>query len=83
MAAPRLKPDRADHAELLSQDAVRIGGLARTSPPLGALLARTAFLIVLVIVTVLALFPHLEPLRFSRRLFCLSHATIASSSVSA
>ncbi len=60
MAAPRLKPDRADHAELLSQDAVRIGGLALTSPPVGELIARTAFLIVLVIVTVLALFPHLQ-----------------------
>ena len=60
MAAPRLKPDRADHAELLSQDAVRVGGLALTSPPVGELIARTAFLIVLVIVTVLALFPHLQ-----------------------
>ncbi len=60
MAAPRLKPDRADHAELLSQDALRIGGLALTSPPVGELIARTAFLIVLVIVTVLALFPHLQ-----------------------
>ncbi len=60
MAAPRLKPDRADHAGLLSQDAVRIGGLALTSPPVGELIARTAFLIVLVIVTVLALFPHLQ-----------------------
>ncbi len=60
MPAPRLKPDRADHAELLSQDAVRIGGLALTSPPVGELIARTAFLIVLVIVTVLALFPHLQ-----------------------
>ncbi len=60
MAAPRLKPDRADHAELLSQDAVRIGGLALTSPPVGELIARTAFLIVLMIVTVLALFPHLQ-----------------------
>ena len=60
MAAPRLKPDRADHAGLLSQDAVRIGGLALTSPPVGELIARTAFLIVLVIVTALALFPHLQ-----------------------
>ncbi len=60
MAASRLKPDRTDHAELLSQGAVRIGGLALTSPPVGKLILRTAFLIVLAIVTVLALYPRLQ-----------------------
>ncbi len=60
MAAPRVDPDCADHAELLSQDAVRTGGLALTSPPVGELILRTAFLIVLAIVTVLALYPRLQ-----------------------
>ena len=60
MAAPRLKPGCADHAGLLSQDAMRIGGLALPSPPVGELILRTAFLIVLVIVTVLTLYPHLQ-----------------------
>ena len=57
MAAPRLKPGCA---ELLSQDAVRTGGLALTLPPAGKLALRTAFLIVLAVVIVLALYPRLQ-----------------------
>ena len=34
--------------------------LALTSPPVGKLILRTAFLIVLAIATVLALYPHLQ-----------------------